>query len=221
MVPAWKRTCTTPPGTRFANVSGGSEVNQRRNVIRGLLGWCGLAAAVKAAPATQQPEAVFNSGLQLFFAQRDMVINFDQATGIGNHIGTVEGAIAGTSIVNFQFIPTSQTTIKYDNRALISDIDGDQIIFQVIGVGRFIVPPPADTTSPLGNLMVLGGPLVATYVALQATGKYAFLVGRKFPCKMMATNAVKASPGSLGNVYVEVYSDSVGVLASALQSYPK
>lgn len=193
-------------------------MQKRRSLLAGILGLGGLRAVAKAAD--NHDDAVFNSGLQLFFAQRDTVINFDGSSGIGNHIGTVEGAITGTSIVNFQFIPTSQTTIKYDNRALITDIDGDQIVFQVVGTGRFVVPPLSDPNNTLlGNLMSLGGPLVATYTALNATGKYAFLVGRKFPCKMAASNAVKFSNGVLGNVYVEVYSDSVGVITSALKSY--
>jgi len=195
-------------------------MSNRRSVLAGLLSLGGLGAVAKAAEAAEEmrPEAVFNSGLQLFFAQRDTVINFDAGTGIGDHIGTVEGAITGTSIVNFQFIPTSQTTIKYDNRALITDIDGDQILFQVVGTGRFLAPPASDpNNATLGNLMALGGPLVATYNAIVTTGKYAFLQGRKFPCKMVASNAVRNSNGVLGNVYVEVYSDSVGVLASVIK----
>lgn len=196
-------------------------MEKRRNILAGLLGLGGLTAMAQADDTDLQPQAVFNSGLQLFFAQRDAVINFDGNTGIGAHIGTVEGAIVGTSITNFQFIPTSQTTIRFDNRVLITDIDGDQIIFQYIGTGRFIIPPPVDTTSPLGNLLALGGPLTATYIALQGTGKYAFLVGRKFPAKSVATNATRPSSGALGNVYVEVYSDSVGVIKSAIKAYPR
>ena len=196
-------------------------MGKRRNILTGLLGLGGLSAIAKATESDLVPKAVFKSGLQLFFAQRDTVINFDGNTGIGTHIGTVEGAIVGTSITNFQFIPTSQTTIKFDNRVMITDIDGDQIIFAYVGTGRFIVPPPVDTTSPLGSLLSLGGPLVATYTALQGTGKYAFLVGRKFPVKCVATNAVKPSAGILGNVYLECYSDSVGVLSSAIQAYPR
>jgi len=196
-------------------------MQNRRNVLAGILTMGGITAASASAHDDLQPQAVFNSGLQLFFAQRDTVITFDGNTGIGSHIGTVEGAITGTSITNFQFIPTSQTTIKFDNRVLISDIDGDQIIFSHVGTGRFIVPPPADTSSPLGNLMSLGGPLVGTYTALQATGKYAFLVGRKFPCKMVASNVTKPSSGALGNVYGEIYSDNVAVVAAAIKSYPR
>lgn len=196
-------------------------MEKRRNILAGLLGLGGLTAVAKAADSSVEPKAVFNSGLQLFFAQRDTVITFDGNTGVGSHIGTVEGAIVGTSLTNFQFIPTSQTTIKFDNRVMITDIDGDQIIFQYVGTGRFIIPPPVDNTSPLGNLLALGGPLVATYIALQGTGKYAFLVGRKFPVKSVATNSTKPSAGVLGNVYLECYSDNVAVLASAIQSYPR
>jgi hypothetical protein len=190
-------------------------MSNRRNILAGLLGLGGMSAIAKAG--NERPQAVFNSGLQLFFAQRDTVINFDGNTGIGNHIGTVEGAVTGTSIVNFQFIPTSQTTIKYDNRALITDLDGDQMLFQVVGTGRFIPPAADPANAVLGQLMSLGGPLVATYTAIVTTGKYAFLQGRKFPCKMAASNAIRNSNGVLGNVYVEVYSDSVGVIANTLK----
>lgn len=195
-------------------------MQKRRSILRGLLGLGGMSAVAKASedkPRTL-PHAAFGGGLQLFFAFRDTVINFNGSNGIGNHIGTVEGAITGTSITNFQFIPTSQTTITFDNRCLITDLDGDQIIFQVIGTGRFLAPPLADDKNKtLGNLMSLGGPLVATMTAIQASGKYVFLLGRKFPCKMVASNAYSPSNGVLGNVYGEVYSDSVGVLARAIK----
>jgi hypothetical protein len=199
---------------------GKSNMAKRRNILAGLLGLGGMSAMAKAAKTEMEDRAVFNSGLQLFFAQRDTVINFG-ADFVGNHIGTVEGAITGTSIVNFQFVPTSQNTIKFDNRCLIQDIDGDQIVFQVVGTGRFVEPVVDSTSTLLGSLMALGGPLVATYVALKATGKYAFLVGRRFPCKMAASNCVRASAGVQGNVYVEVYSDNVSVLASAIRDYPR
>ncbi len=195
-------------------------MQKRRSILRGLLGLGGLSAVAKASGEEElAPQAAFGSGLQLFFAFRDTVINFNGSNGIGNHIGTVEGAITGTSITNFQFLPTSQTTISYDNRCLITDLDGDQIVFQVVGTGRFLAPPLSDPNQKtLGNLMTLGGPLVATMTALSASGKYAFLVGRKFPCKMAASNAFNPSNGVLGNVYGEVYSDSVGVLASTIKS---
>ena len=189
-------------------------MSNRRSILAGLLGLGGLKAVASAA---ERPDAVFNSGLQLFFAQRDTVVNFNASNGLGDQLGTVEGAITGTSITNFQFIPTSQTNIKFDNRCLITDLDGDSIIFDVNGTGTFLIPAPTDPNSSLGNLMALGGPLRATYTAISATGKYAFLVGRKFPAKMAAANAVNGSAGVLGMVYVEVYSDSVGVIASAIK----
>ncbi|HEX4278190.1 MAG TPA: hypothetical protein VHZ74_22705 [Bryobacteraceae bacterium] len=188
----------------------------RRSVLAGLLGLGGLRAVAKAAPPRE--EAVFNSGLELFFAMRDTVINFNGNNGLGNQLGTVEGVITGTSITNFQFIPTSQTTIKYDNRCVVSDVDGDSIIFDVNGTGSFLAPPPSDPSNPLGNLIALGGPLRATYTVLIGTGKYAFLVGRKFPAKMMAVNAVQNSNGVLGQVYCEVYSDQVGIVASMIKA---
>lgn len=193
-------------------------MSNRRSMLAGLLGLGGITAVAQGA--RNHEEAVFNSGLQLFFAQRDAVINFDVNTGIGDHIGTVEGAIVGTSIVNFQFIFTSASTIKFDNRTLITDLDGDQIIFSYIGTGKFN-PPPVDTTSPLGNLLALGGPITATYKAIVTTGKYVFLQGRSFPVKSIATNAARPAPGYLGNVYLECYSDSVGVIASTIKNNSK
>jgi hypothetical protein len=190
-------------------------MSNRRSMLAGLLGLGGLSAVAKA---TEHGDAVYASGLQLFFAQRDTVINFNGGTGVGNQLGTVEGTITGTSITNFQFIPTSQTTIKFDNRCVVSDLDGDSIIFDVNGTGSFLVPPPSDPNNALGNLISLGGPLRATYTAIITTGKYAFLQGRKFPAKMMAVNAVNNSNGVLGQVYVEVYSDSVGVVASMIRA---
>jgi hypothetical protein len=182
--------------------------------LKALLGLGGLSA-VRAA---DKPKAVFDSGLELFFAFRDTVVNFNSSTGVGNHCGTVEGVITGTSITNFLFVPTSQTTIKFDNRCMITDLDGDQLIFQVVGTGSFIIPVPTDSSSTLGNLMSLGGPLVATFTVTVATGKYLFLIGRKFPGKMAASNITNPSTGVLGNVYGEVYSDSVGVDAITIRT---
>lgn len=194
-------------------------MNNRRRILAGLLGWTGLSAVAKAAPSEANPDVVvIDTGLQIFFIQNDLVIAFNQNTGVGGQIGNVLGAIGGTSITNFQFVPKSQTAITFDNRCLITDTDGDQILFRVLGTGQFITPL-VDTTSTLGTLQAIGGPLVATYIALQGSGKYAFLVGREFPCKMAATNAANPSSGALGNVYVEVYSDSVGVLQTAIKSY--
>jgi hypothetical protein len=187
-------------------------MQQRRNLLKGLLGVGGLSAIAKAA---ERPNVVA-SEQSLFFKYRDTVINFNGSTGVGDHVGTVEGEIQGTSITNFQFIPTSQTTIKYDNRMLITDLDGNQMIFRVLGTGTFIVPAPTDSSSPLGNLMSLGGPLVATATVQVATGIYDFLLGAKFPVKMAASNATNPSTGVLGNVYGEVYVYNLGVVSAQI-----
>ena len=188
-------------------------MSNRRSVLTKLLGLGGLSALAKV-DAAERPDAVYSSGLELFFAQRDAVTAFNASNGHGTQIGTTEGVITGTSITNFQFIPTSQTTIKFDNRTLVTDTDGDSIIFDVLGTGSFLIPPPSDPNNALGNLLALGGPLVATYTAIIATGKYAFLVGEKFPAKFSAENAVGGSSGLLGTVYVEVYSNTFGIVSS-------
>ena len=123
-------------------------MKNRRSVLE-LLALGGTAALT--ARADEQPKATFPSGgLQLIFAFRDTVISFNAANGLGTHVGTVEGAIVGNSVTNFQFIPTSQSTIQFDNRCLITDLDGDQIVFRVVGSGKFIIPPTGDpaTTGP-------------------------------------------------------------------------
>ncbi len=192
-------------------------MSSRRNVLARLLGLGGLSALTKAGAAEQSPEAVFSGGLELFFAQRDNVTAFNPGNGLGTQIGTTEGVITGTSITNFQFIPTSQTTIKFDNRCLVTDTSGDSIIFDVNGTGQFLIPPPSDPNSSLGNLLALGGPLVATYTVISATGIYAFLVGQKFPAAFSAENAVGGSSGLLGTVYVEVFSNTVGIASATIR----
>jgi hypothetical protein len=181
-------------------------MQQRRNILAGLLGAFGAGKVAKAAGGSDLERKLFE--IPLFFTQRDTVVDFQPATGLGLQVGTVEGLIAGTSILNFQFIPISQTEINFDNRALITDLDGDQIIFRNAGRGRFIVPPLSDASSPLGNLMGVGGPLTGSYEAIRASGKFEFLIGRKFPYRSIATNPVR--PGFPGQVYVEVYSDIIG-----------
>lgn len=192
-------------------------MSNRRSVLARLLGLGGLSAIAKVGAAAERPDEFFNGGLELFFAQRDNVTSFNPSNGLGTQVGTTEGVITGTSITNFAFIPTSQTTIKFDNRCLITDTDGDSIIFDVNGTGEFLVPPPSDPNNALGNLLALGGPLVATYTAIIATGKYAFLVGQKYPAVFSAENAVGGSSGLLGTVYVEVYSNQFGIVAGSIR----
>ena len=179
-------------------------MQRRRNMLKTLLGLGGLSSV--AAKAAEPKSALSNaSGPTLIFTQRDTVVDFQPNTGIGLQVGTVDGRIVGTSIVNFQFTPLNQTDIKFDNRAIITDLDGDQIIFKNVGTGRFIVPPLSDSGSPLGNLFGVGGPLSGTYECIKASGKYTYLVGRVFPYRSIASNPARA--GFPGQVYVEVYSD--------------
>src|ERR1700730_13056199 len=148
-------------------------MQQRRSMLKALLGLGGLSqvagkAAEPSKSAVSNPNA---SGLAIIFTQRDTVVDFNPATGVGLQVGTVAGSIVGTSVVNFQFTPVSQTDITFDNRVIITDLDGDQIVFRNPGTGRFIIPPLSDPSSPLGNLFGVGGPLSGTYVTLSASGK--------------------------------------------------
>ena len=104
-------------------------MSNRRSVLAGLFGLGGLRVANAAG---EHENAVFHSGLQLFFAQRDTVVSFNASNGFGAQAGrSNEGVITGTSITNFQLVPL-RDRIKFDNRCLISDIDGDSIIFDEI-----------------------------------------------------------------------------------------
>src|SRR5437764_12392582 len=124
-------------------------MQKRRNMLKTLLGLGGLSAV--AAKAGEPKSALSNaSGPTLIFTQRDTVVDFSPGTGIGLQVGTVDGRIVGTSVVNFQFTPVSQSEITFDNRAIITDLDGDQIIFRNVGNGKFLIPPLSDSTSPLG-----------------------------------------------------------------------
>ena len=174
-------------------------MTQRRKFLGAALGFLGLAK-MKATAATTANQA--GGRPDVLFVQRDTVIAFDPTTGLGTQVGTTDGEILGTSIMNFQFIPLSQTDIRFDNRTLITDLDGDQILFRYTGNGRFITP--LGDTSVVGKIMGIGGPLGGTYECIQASGKWGFLVGRKFGTRSAATNPAAPGPGC---VYVEVYKD--------------
>jgi hypothetical protein len=176
-------------------------MTQRRKFLGAALGFLGLAKtqAKAAAPAGENQAG----RPEILFVHRDTVIAFDPVTGLGTHLGTCDGKIQGTTIVNFQFIPLSQTEIRFDNRVLITDLDGDQILFRQVGAGRFITP--LSDSSVVGKaIMGVGGPLGGTYECTQASGKWGFLVGRKFGHRTTATNPAAPGPGC---VYVEVYVD--------------
>lgn len=182
-------------------------MNRRRSIVTGLAGLAGLSAVGNAAADNDKANdnGNGNDSQQLFFSYRNLVINFNIQTGAGTDIGTVDGIIAGTILQNFVFTFTSPTTVTTtSDRGLFTDLDGDQILFKYAGNGNFIAPL-TDASSPLGNLMSVGGPFTITYTALSATGKYKFLIGKQFPGKIIATNAVNSSPGVLGSVYAEIY----------------
>src|SRR5258708_9411442 len=126
-------------------------MQKRRNMLKAWLGRGGISQ-VAANADISKPAGSTSSGPVVIFTQRDTVVDFNPGTGIGLQVGTVDGRIVGTSVVNFQFTPVSQTDITFDNRVIITDLDGDQVIFKNGGTGKFLGPPLSDSTSPLGNL---------------------------------------------------------------------
>jgi hypothetical protein len=132
----------------------------------------------------------------ILFTQQDHVTAFNLTTGAGRHVGTVTGKISGTSIVDFQYTPTSPLTFNFDNKVMITDLDGDQLRIRNQGTGEFITP-----IDP--SMFALGGPLVGTYEVLNGTGKYNSWVGMIFPCRAVLSNPT----GGLGTVYIEVLSN--------------
>jgi hypothetical protein len=178
-------------------------MTRRRSILNGLLGFAGLGVATAAA--AKEDDRLTLPQQQLLFSYRNIVINFALSTGLGTDIGTTDGILKGTLLQNFQFIFTSPTTVTTpSDRGLFTDIDGDQIVFKYTGTGNFITPL-SDSSSPLGNLMNVGGPFNITYTVLNASGKYKFMIGMTFPGKIVATNAVNSSVGVLGAVYAEIY----------------
>jgi hypothetical protein len=152
---------------------------------------------------------------KVLFVQHDKVVAFDPKTGLGAQTGVTTGKINGVSIVNFQFIVTAFPAFVFRNRAGITDLDGDQIIFKNVGNGRFVVPGLSDPTltpaTPYPYQVFfngLGGPLVGTYEVVATAGKFVakYPIGRTFVYRAIAYNpSVPPSPaGTLGSVYVEV-----------------
>src|SRR4051812_23913118 len=70
---------------------------------------------------------------KVLFVQRDKVVAFDPGTGLGAQVGTATGAIDGATVVNFKFTITTFPNFTFENRAGITDTDGDQIIFRNVG----------------------------------------------------------------------------------------
>ena len=130
---------------------------------------------------------------------------------------TATGKINGVSITQFKFTLTQNNpNFSFDNRAGITDTDGDQIIFKVLGTGRFVVPALKESPStPAANEVLggLGGPVKGTYEVLAVSGKYVgkYKVGEKFRFAAVGYNPNPASMAqgqALGASYVEVFSNS-------------
>ena len=85
------------------------------------------------------------------FVQHDKVVAFNPATGQGAQTGTVTGDLTGVSIVNFQFTITTFPDFTFNNRAGITDLNGDQVIFKNVGTGKFVVPGLVDPTLAPGT----------------------------------------------------------------------
>jgi hypothetical protein len=158
-----------------------------------------LAATVSVA--SEQWESVqFGHTL---FTQQDAVQAFNLATGEGFQIGTATGIISGTTFVEFQFAPAGPPVgdvlpISFQNKVIITDIDGDQIFFDNNGTGSFHLGGPG------ADFRGTGGPLTGTYVVTGGTGKYrSWPVGSTYRYRAIMTNP-PAPPDRLGNVYVEI-----------------
>src|SRR5712692_7346399 len=130
----------------------------------------------------------------ILFVQQDIVTVFPlptSASPFGVRVGTVKGAINGTITVNTLLQPSqSGPTFTGDDRALVIDTDGDQILFKVSSTGTFIQaltspandPPPGRPTdfiapAPPPAPVNLAGYFNCTYSVLKGTGKYAQLTG--------------------------------------------
>lgn len=152
----------------------------------------------------------------ILFRLQDKVIRFD-LDGTGVQVGTATGKINGVSITQFRFSLTpNNPNFTFDNRAGITDTDGDQIIFKVLGTGHFVVPPLKESQSTPATAEVLGGlggPVTGTYEVLAVSGKYVgrFKIGEKFRFAAVGYNPNPASMPAgqaLGSSYVEVFSNS-------------
>lgn len=188
----------------------------------GLIGAMALVIALAGVLSSVRGQQT--AGLLLI--QQDKVIRFNTVTGEGIQVGTATGKISGVSIVNFKFSEAASglPDITFDNRAGITDLDGDQIIFHNTGIGKFVVPPLIDETAVLTNQVFgatplpcpgfggscsgVGGPLGGTYEVVATSGKYKALypIGTKFPYRGIAYNpsSPPGDPNDFGAVYVEV-----------------
>ena len=170
--------------------------------VAAVAGFILLAMTVSVASA-QKESPWFG---HILFTQHDTVEAFDLVTGKGFQIGTVTGIISGTTFVEFQFAPSGPPVgdvlpITFQNKVIITDIDGDQIFFDNNGTGSFHLGIPGF------EFKGSGGPMTGTYVVTAATGKYQhWTVGSTYRYRAIATNP-PTPPGGLGTVYVEISRD--------------
>jgi len=193
-------------------------MSAKKAILRlGLLGLCvGLLPQVGMSQGSST-----NDRNNILFILQDKVTRFDLPSGLGLQVGTATGKINGASITTFKFDFSTFPSFTFNNRAGITDTDGDQIIFKVLGSGRFVFPlplvdptVPGDATAPPTQVLAgTGGPVSGTYEVVATSGKYSrtFRLGQKFPFKAVGYNPNPASAGTdfFGVTYVEVFSNEV------------
>jgi hypothetical protein len=152
------------------------------------------------------PFAPLPGAPKILFIHQEVVTSFPP-TGDGVHLGTVRGWINGMSVTNFQFIPDPPPNFHSLDFTLFMDLDGDQILFTVTWQGRIIeaLKAPASTVNKARDLMSLTAVFTGFYEVTDATGKYRALLGKKFPCRGMASNAARGPLQPFGASYTEVY----------------
>lgn len=156
---------------------------------------------------------------KVLFILQDKITRFDIPGGLGLQVGTAMGQINGVSLTTFRYDFSNFPRFTFNNRTGITDTDGDQIIFKVVGSGRFVLPlvdptTPGDTSAPPAQVLGgTGGPISGTYEVVAVSGKYAtsVAIGETFSFKGTIYNPNPASVGTdpLGAVYIEVYGKGI------------
>jgi hypothetical protein len=89
--------------------------------------------------------------------------------------------------------------ISFQNKVIITDVDGDQIFFDNDGTGTFHLGIPGF------DFKGSGGPLTGTYVVTGGTGKYqTWTVGSTYRYRAIWTNP-PAPPNALGTVFTAIF----------------
>jgi hypothetical protein len=174
-------------------------VNRCRGKATAAVGALILLAVTISVASAGMENARFT---RVLFTQQDAVQAFDLLTGKGYQVGIATGEVAGTTFVEFQFTPAGPPSgdslpITFQNKVIITDIDGDQIFFDNEGTGSFHLGIPG------ADFLGTGGPLTGTYVVSGGTGKYqGWTVGSTYRYRAIYT--FPPLSGKLGNVYVEI-----------------